>query len=102
MLFTSRAFANGPLLIMAAVLTIFSFSHALADDELTCSGKNLFTQLETEDPVRFRKAIERAETIPNGKAIFWKIEKSGVEPSWLLGTMHVSDPRVLDMPAGFY
>ncbi|PDT36960.1 polysaccharide biosynthesis protein GumN [Rhizobium sp. M10] len=102
MLFTSRAFANGPLLIMAAVLTIFSFSHALADDELACSGKNLFAQLKREDPVRFEKAIERAETIPNGNAIFWKIEKSGVEPSWLLGTMHVSDPRVLDMPVGFY
>ncbi|ANM12569.1 MULTISPECIES: TraB/GumN family protein [unclassified Rhizobium] len=107
--FTSRAdstsfstFGNGALLFMAAVLTIFSFSHALADDELACSGQNLFTQLEKEDPVRFRKAVERAETIPNGNAIFWKIEKSGLEPSWLLGTMHVSDPRVLDMPEGFY
>ncbi len=36
----------------------------------------------------------------NGKSIFWKIEKPGLKPSWLLGTMHVSDARVLTMPKG--
>ncbi|MCJ9692702.1 TraB/GumN family protein [Rhizobium sp. PRIMUS64] len=109
MVFTSRAaskglptFGNGAMLVAAAMLTIFSFSPALADDELACPGQNLLTQLEKEDPVRFRKAVEKAETIPNGNAIFWKIEKPGLQPSWLLGTMHVSDSRVLDMPEGFY
>jgi uncharacterized protein YbaP (TraB family) len=37
----------------------------------------------------------RKATVPNGKGIFWKIEKPGVKPSWLLGSMHVTDPRVL-------
>ncbi|WP_417454935.1 TraB/GumN family protein [Kiloniella sp.] len=33
--------------------------------------------------------------IPYGKGLFWKIEKDNREPSYLLGTMHVADPRVL-------
>lgn len=32
-----------------------------------------------------------------GKGLFWKIEKDGRKPSYLLGTMHVSDKRVLKM-----
>lgn len=109
MVFTSRAVSKGfftlgnnAALMLAAVLTIFSFSPALADDELACPGQNLLAQLEKEDPVRFRGAVEKAESMPNGNAIFWKIERPGLEPSWLLGTMHVSDPRVLDKPEGFY
>ncbi|MEK1929113.1 MAG: TraB/GumN family protein [Pararhizobium sp.] len=34
-----------------------------------------------------------AET-PNGTGIFWKIERAGTEPSYLLG----SDPRVVSTP----
>ncbi|WP_085902970.1 TraB/GumN family protein [Kiloniella majae] len=34
-------------------------------------------------------------TIPYGKGLFWKIEKNNRAPSYLLGTMHVADPRVL-------
>ncbi|WP_120497972.1 TraB/GumN family protein [Kiloniella sp. EL199] len=32
-----------------------------------------------------------------GKGLFWRIEKDGRKPSYLLGTMHVSDKRVLKM-----
>ncbi|WP_421782178.1 TraB/GumN family protein [Kiloniella litopenaei] len=35
--------------------------------------------------------------VPYGKGLFWKIEKDGRKPSYLLGTMHVSDKRVLKM-----
>jgi uncharacterized protein YbaP (TraB family) len=31
------------------------------------------------------------------KGLLWKIEKTGVEPSHLFGTMHVGDPRVLKL-----
>ncbi len=33
------------------------------------------------------------------RGLLWKIEKSGVEPSYLFGTMHVSDPRVTRLAA---
>ncbi len=34
----------------------------------------------------------------NSDSLFWKIEKQGYKTSYLYGTMHSSDPRVLDIP----
>lgn len=34
----------------------------------------------------------------NTESLFWKIEKKGYETSYLYGTIHASDPRVLDIP----
>lgn len=33
-----------------------------------------------------------------GKGRLWRIEREGVAPSWLFGTMHSSLPEVLDLP----
>ncbi|WP_419903963.1 TraB/GumN family protein [Kiloniella sp.] len=38
-----------------------------------------------------------ADEVPFGKGLFWKLEKGDRKPSYLLGTMHVSDKRVLKM-----
>ena len=40
----------------------------------------------------------QAEGRPYGQGRFWKIERDGVEPSYLLGTMHASLPRVVAVP----
>ncbi|KAB0677599.1 TraB/GumN family protein [Aureimonas leprariae] len=40
-----------------------------------------------------------AARIPNGTGRFWRIERDGIAPSYLFGTMHLSDPRVLALPA---
>lgn len=87
---------------LAAVL--FSVSPALAETPAlaqtkACSGDNLLTRLEADDPAAYAKLRAEADQVENGKGIFWKIEKAGVAPSYLLGTMHVTDPRVLAMPA---
>ena len=42
----------------------------------------------------FSAAASAGERLLNGKGLLWKIEREGVEPSWVLGTMHVSDERV--------
>lgn len=39
------------------------------------------------------------ETVPFGEGLLWRIERDGVVPSYLFGTMHVTDPRVLNLPA---
>ncbi len=33
--------------------------------------------------------------VPFGQGIAWKVEREGLEPSYLLGTMHVSDPAIV-------
>ena len=81
-------------LLVAATLTP---AHAA---EMECRGQSLILELKRSNPALLAEAEAEANAIPNGKGIFWKIEKEGVEPSFLLGTMHVTDPRVLTMPAG--
>ncbi len=40
-----------------------------------------------------------AGRVPYGQGILWKIEQPGGAPNYLLGTMHVNDPRVRNLPA---
>lgn len=39
-----------------------------------------------------------AGELPYGKGLLWKIERHGVEPSYVFGTMHLSDERVTALP----
>ena len=36
--------------------------------------------------------------VPYSDARFWRIERDGAEPSFILGTMHVTDPEVTALP----
>jgi uncharacterized protein YbaP (TraB family) len=56
--------------------------------------------MQQKEPERYQALVKQAAEIPNGQGIFWRIEKTGLAPSFLLGTMHVTDPRVLTMPEG--
>jgi uncharacterized protein YbaP (TraB family) len=40
----------------------------------------------------------QAAPIPYGKGLLWQIEKAGSAPSYLFGTIHSEDPRVLELP----
>jgi len=56
-----------------------------------CQGVDLRSTLEASD---LEKISKQAASIPNSQGRFWKIEKQGLPPSWLIGTMHVADERV--------
>ena len=85
-------------LLVATAFVLFAVSPARAGEPPVCTGENLLPELQRTDPAAYEKILAEAATTPNGKGIFWKIEKAGVSPSYLLGTMHVTDPRVLTMP----
>lgn len=88
------------LLVLASFFFVLGLAgHAKAADDI-CKGSNLLVEMEKSDPARFRSLQAEAAKVANGEGIFWKIEKAGVAPSWLLGTMHVTDPAVLKMPTG--
>jgi uncharacterized protein YbaP (TraB family) len=90
-----------PLLLLVLLMSILlTLTPANAATDATCNGQNLLVAMEKEKPADFQKIRDEAAKVPNGNGIFWKIEKPGVAPSWLLGTMHVTDPRVLSMPPG--
>ncbi len=71
---------------------------AWAEEPPVCTGKNLLAELERTDPQALVELRKQADEVPNGKGIFWKVERAGSEPSYLLGTMHVTDPRVVLTP----
>lgn len=43
-------------------------------------------------------AESAAVPIKAGQGLLWKIEKAGVKPSYLLGTMHSEDPAIVELP----
>jgi uncharacterized protein YbaP (TraB family) len=87
------------LFALSLIIALLSVSQAHAEDA-ACGGKNLIAEMRTSNPAQFAALEKEAAAVPNGKGTFWKIEKAGVAASYLLGTMHVTDPRVLAMPKG--
>lgn len=85
------------LVLILAVGLVLAAGQARAA-EAACGGDNLVAQLQTSAPEDFAKARAEAEATPNGRGLLWKVEKPGTAPSFLFGTMHVTDPRVTRMP----
>ena len=87
------------MLLVLLFVALFTLSPALADT-MTCAGKNVLDEMAKTDPAGLARVRQEAAAIPNGKGILWRIEKDGVPASYLMGTMHLTDPRVLGMPKG--
>jgi uncharacterized protein YbaP (TraB family) len=87
-------------LIVVLFLVVALFGHPTADAS-QCSGSSLVEEIEREQPEVWESALAAFEAVPNGTGLFWKIEKQGVAPSWLLGTMHMPDPGLEAMRAEF-
>ncbi len=86
------------LLIAGLLVVLVAFLPAKASEDLTCGGTDLVARLERDDPAAYARFMSDGEKIENGQSIFWRLEKKGVKPSYLLGTFHVTDPRVTAMP----
>jgi uncharacterized protein YbaP (TraB family) len=91
-----RAMAKVLPLILVAVLLAGPARQggAEAADAPRCNGLNLLDKLAATDPGLHDRVIDNADSIENGKAVLWKIERTGHAPSHLFGTVHLSDARV--------
>lgn len=92
--------------IMLATLTFAMLSSPLAAEPTAaktapeqCGGGDMVAELAIKDPAAHSKIIADAAKIENGETLFWKIEKDGVPTSYLFGTIHVADKRVVAIPA---
>lgn len=91
--------------LKAACVALFFLSFIPAsqsfasDSDQLCKGIDLIEKMTIEEPEKLAKIRAQAAAIINGRSIFWKIEKGEMEPSWLLGTMHMTDPAVTQLPA---
>ncbi len=84
------------LLLASLFAVILTTAYARAQ-ETTCSGRNLIEEMAKSDPAKLETLRKEAAATPNSHGLLWKIEKPGVEASWLYGTMHLTDPRVLKL-----
>jgi uncharacterized protein len=99
LVFAVAAFLPFALLILLALGLLWGTGSARAETAAACNGTSLVKQLAASNPQKLAEARAAARAAPNGSGLLWKIEKSGVEPSWLFGTMHVTDPRVTALPS---
>ena len=100
---------SGPALaLLAAINTLFValflmtllVATARADDAAlpACTGENLLDQLAETDPDTHAKVLAEGADIVNGDTILFRLDKDGLPPSFLFGTMHMTDPRVTELP----
>ncbi len=87
-------------LLAAGLLVGFSITPltVAAETPVSCGGKSLVDEIEKNDPAAYQRIRDKAAQTKNGGALFWKVDKPGVKPSWLLGTAHVTDQQITTLP----
>ncbi|MGB3502930.1 MAG: TraB/GumN family protein [Mesorhizobium sp.] len=88
------------LFIAAFVATLLLLGgQARAETEIpACKGADMLPEMAKDDAAGFARMQADAAATPNGVGLLWKVEKAGAEPSFLFGTMHMTDPRVVTLP----
>jgi uncharacterized protein YbaP (TraB family) len=82
-------------LIVALVIWGGPGSAATADAAPpACKGQNLLEEIEATDRTSFDRIVEAARAETNTEAMLWRITKGSKPPSWLFGTIHLTDERV--------
>ncbi|MCK5931926.1 MAG: TraB/GumN family protein [Fulvimarina manganoxydans] len=85
-----------PLVLVAVFfLTVATIEAKAQEKNRPTCGTDLSAELTAEQK---RAISEKAAKVPAGEGIYWRIEKAGIAPSHLLGTIHVADKRVTELP----
>lgn len=64
-----------------------------------CQGTDLVGVLRDEDPARYAAFEAAGRRTPDAEGLLWRLEKPGLPPSHLFGTIHLSDDRLKPLPA---
>ena len=83
--------------ILTSLYLTFSAPAHAQKPATECPGINLIDQIKKDNPAQYAKLRKLSDELPYGKGTLWKITKEGVKPSWLFGTMHITDPRLLSL-----
>jgi uncharacterized protein len=81
-------------LLAAVTVSATCFVGAANAAPPTCRGQNMLDEMQAAEPALYAKVAEAAKKTTNAEALLWRVEKPGVAPSYLFGTVHISDPRV--------
>src|SRR5579872_3987965 len=76
----------------AFLLGLLTLSLARAEPPKACQGSDL-----TEAAGVGKAESARADDLVNADGLMWRIEKPGLKPSYLFGTIHSTDESALDI-----
>lgn len=99
--------ADTVLRLLAALTTLAFTSFTLilfagtwaAQAAAVCTGEDLLAAMERNDPAAYARLLDASAETPNGEAMLWRIEAPDGQVSHLYGTMHVTDPRIVELDA---
>ena len=83
------------VVVIFLLIGLAAAAAAAAPGLADCHGRSL---LGTLSPQKLADAAASAAATPNGGGKLFRIERDGVPTSWLYGTIHLDDPRVLELP----
>ncbi len=81
--------------VLSGALLLLSLAAAPLAAQPECAGENLLERLAENDPERHAAILAGAATVENNVGNFWLVEKPGIAPSYLFGTVHLSDDRAI-------
>lgn len=84
-------------ILVGLISAILLCTQPLFAQEKSC-GIDLFAELEQQNPAAARQIRDEAKATPNGQGLLWKIVTPRRKPSYLFGTMHMSDERIINLP----
>ncbi|WP_374828795.1 TraB/GumN family protein [Paenochrobactrum pullorum] len=97
---TFARFLTLSLLFAAGTFAFTQKTYAQETQTKSCKPtKNLLPDFIKSHPDTYQKLEAQAADTPNHSGLLWKITKPNVKPSYLFGTMHLSDPRISNAPA---
>jgi uncharacterized protein YbaP (TraB family) len=82
------------LYVCVAVVIATCLPARANDAPQRCHGVDMLAELQIRSPDAYKTVMDESQQTSNTEAVLWKIEKPGLAPSYLLGTMHLSDPRI--------
>lgn len=91
------AAANVLFFLAFLAFLMIATGRAQAEALPACTGQDMMAALAADDPGGLKAIEAEAAKTLNGKGLLWKIEKDGLEPSFLFGTMHMTDQRVTEL-----
>jgi hypothetical protein len=90
-----------PKLLAPALAAVLLLPLAVAEAAAVpaCGGHDLIAEMKQNAPQDYASLQAEAEAIVNGEGLLWRVEKPGGPPSYLFGTIHITDARITDLPA---
>src|SRR5262245_11002937 len=87
----------GLIRLLALGLALLLGHSALASDEPgvpSCRGLNILEEMQGTDA--HERILAAASATENTEALLWKIEHGDLPPSFLFGTVHLTDDRITE------